>query len=80
MPNDPSTSSRRPSWRLLVLDRSEPDDTRWLIATVAEPGDVRPAGPSDTPDDVTRAWAGGTLTALRRARVWRIDESPAPGS
>ncbi|HUZ38186.1 MAG TPA: hypothetical protein VMV17_17830 [Streptosporangiaceae bacterium] len=29
-------------WRLLVLDR-DPDDPRWIIATVALPEDVRPA-------------------------------------
>ena len=34
----------RPPWRLLVLDRTDPGDPLWLLATVAE-GDVRPAGP-----------------------------------
>jgi hypothetical protein len=29
-------------WRLLVLDK-DPDDPRWLIATIALPEDVRPA-------------------------------------
>jgi hypothetical protein len=74
-------------WRLLVLD-ADAADPKWLLCTVAEPADVRPAGPADTaPDDLTRAWVsarhgqpGVTLTALPRARAWRIDESPAPES
>jgi hypothetical protein len=84
MPHHPSTSSSR-LWRLLILDRDDPGDARWLLATIAEPGDVRPAGLADTaPGDLTRAWvgarhgAGATLTALPRARVWRVDEGGKP--
>jgi hypothetical protein len=67
------TPGIRGTWRLLVLDPDR-EDPKWLIVTVNDPRDVRPAGPAATePDDVTRAWAGGTLLALRHARVWRID-------
>jgi hypothetical protein len=66
-------------WRVLVLD-PDPADPKWLIATIADPHHVRPADPAGTkPDDVTRAWAGGTLTAVRHARVWRIDEGEISG-
>jgi hypothetical protein len=66
---------RRPAWRVLLLDRSDPADPLWVLCTVAEPGDVRPAGAGDTPDDVTLAWAAGqgTLTPLPRVLAWRID-------
>ena len=85
MPNHPSTSSSR-LWRLLILDRDEPGDTRWPITTVAGPADVRPADAADTaPDDVTRAWVGArhgparvTLTPLPHAAVWRVDEGGKP--
>jgi hypothetical protein len=74
MPN-PTTTTRNGPWRLLVLDPDR-EDPKWLIVTVSHPRDVRPADPAATdPDDVTRAWAGGALTAVRHARVWRIDES-----
>jgi hypothetical protein len=32
-----------PSWRLLILDRTDPDDPRWLIVTVTRDTDVLPA-------------------------------------
>jgi hypothetical protein len=57
----------------LILDRAD-DDARWLIATIADPSHVRPAGRDDKPDDVTARWAGGTLIALSAARVWAIDD------
>ena len=67
---------RRPEWRVLLLDRTDPTDPLWILATVAKPGDVRPAGTGDTPDDVTTAWAAGpgTLTPLPRVRAWRVDQ------
>ena len=70
MPN-PSTTRL---WRLLILD-PELGDPKWILATVAGPDDVRPAGPADTaPDEVTRAWAGaGTLAPLPGALCWRAD-------
>jgi hypothetical protein len=30
-------------WRILVFDKTDPQDPRWLIATVTLPSDVRPA-------------------------------------
>jgi hypothetical protein len=67
-------------WRLLILDR-DPTDPKWILATVATPADVRPAGPAAALDDVTLAWAakaarlyGPAVTRLQHAEVWRIDE------
>ena len=69
-------------WRLLILDR-EPGDPKWIIATVANPGDVQPA---DFGDVLAILPAGGawmrrllgkpyaTLTPMTRAHVWRVDE------
>jgi hypothetical protein len=63
------------------LDRDDPADPRWLVATVTDPADVRPAG--DDGDDLgepVRAWAASrhsyprlTLTPLPSARCWRLD-------
>ncbi|HKB31974.1 MAG TPA: hypothetical protein VKD26_14215 [Streptosporangiaceae bacterium] len=33
----------RAPWRLLILDRSDPDDARWLLATVELADDVQAA-------------------------------------
>jgi hypothetical protein len=80
--NDPATHAR---WRLLILDRDDDDgDPRWLIATVTDPADVRPAGDDERadgePGERTREWAASrhayprlVLTALPSARVWRLD-------
>ena len=78
-----SHSLTKGPWRVLVLD-PDPADPKWIVATVVELGDVRPADPVATvPDDVTRAWvasrcrrADSGLTPIRRALVWRIDEKP----
>jgi hypothetical protein len=74
------STQRSGPWRLLVLDRSEPGDPRWLLATVTEPAHVRPAAPAeDQPDEVTARWAIGqhgqpaTITPLARAKVWSVD-------
>jgi hypothetical protein len=67
--------SRGP-WRVLILDRSDRDDPRWLLATVCPEG-VRPADPGqDVPDQVTAAWAApaAELVPMPGARAWRIDE------
>lgn len=76
--SDPTTSG---PWRLLILD-PDPADPKWLLCTVCQPGDVRPAAPGEaTPDDVAAAWLrarnGGahTLTALPGAICWRVDET-----
>ena len=47
MPNHPITSSTGP-WRILILDR-DPADPKRILATVAAPGDVRPARPGGWP-------------------------------
>jgi hypothetical protein len=53
--NDPSTSGRRP-WRLLVHDPGRGDgDPKFILCTVAAPGDVRPASSLATVDEVTTA-------------------------
>ena len=79
MGHDPTTTTRGP-WRILVLD-SDPADPKWIVATVVELADVRPAGPGAVLDEVTAAWVGAraglhrpALTRLRHADVWRIDE------
>ena len=51
-------------WRVLILDR-DPDDPRWLLATVTLPSDVRPTVPdsagrfTDWPE--VAAWVRGQL-------------------
>jgi hypothetical protein len=80
MPNNPTTTTNGP-WRLLILDRSA-DDPKWILATVATPGDVRPADAAGAVlDEVTIAWVAAAvglyrtaLTPLRHADVWRVDE------
>ena len=74
----PSSAS---TWRILILD-PDPADPKWLITTVAEPDDVRPAGPGDTAlDDVTAAWVrdrvGGpaALAAMPGALAWRMEQN-----
>jgi hypothetical protein len=43
---------------VLILDRSDPSDPRWLLCTVTAPGDVRPADPGgENLDEVTSRWA-----------------------
>jgi hypothetical protein len=71
------------AWRLLIHD-PDPDDPKWILATVVELADVCPAQPAgSTPDDVTARWVTGrtrapvTLTALPHARVWRADQEDA---
>jgi hypothetical protein len=73
----PAPSPKGP-WRVLILDR-DPADPKWILATVAAPGDVRPARHNeDRPDDVTAAWASrhgrnAALLPMRGALAWRID-------
>jgi hypothetical protein len=68
------------TWRVLILD-PDPADPVWLLCTVLEPADVRPAGDGEAMlDEVTAAWVrarvGGpaALTAMPRALTWRVDE------
>lgn len=67
-------------WRVLVLDASG-DDPKWLIATVTEPEDVRPAliqdGRYHEWDNVTtwvRRRVGRVRMVPSSAIVWRIEE------
>jgi hypothetical protein len=67
-------------WRILILDR-ERGDPKWILATVATPGDIRPARPDAIVDEVTAAWVASAaglfdplLTSLPGALCWRVDE------
>lgn len=71
-------------WRLLVLD-PDPADPKWILATVATPGDVRPATPGATVDEVTTQWVASAsglyrpaLTPVPGALCWRVDEGGQP--
>ena len=75
-----STITGRGPWRILILD---PDitDRKWIIATVAAPDDVRPAGLDGTVDEMTQRWVATatglqrpSFTRLRGALCWRVDE------
>jgi hypothetical protein len=75
--NLPSSSG---PWRVLIHD-SDPADPKWILATVASPSDVRPAGAGEEPDDLAAAWlrtrnGGGPhrLIPMPRAQCWRIDD------
>jgi hypothetical protein len=69
-------------WQLLIHDPGHGDgDPKWILATVASPGDIRPAGDGAADplavDDVTAAWVaarrGGDpayLTRIPGATVW----------
>jgi hypothetical protein len=78
--DDSTRALTGPAWLLLVLDR-DPVDPVWLIATVADPADVRPMiNELDEPSEQTRAWVASraahpnvTLTPLSSARCWRLD-------
>ena len=53
MSNHPTTGTG--PWLILILDR-DLADPKWILATVATPGDVRPAGPAGAAvDEVTTA-------------------------
>lgn len=77
-----STSASSGAWRLLILDR-DPDDPKWVMATVMNPEDVRPVQVVDgryTGWDEMTAWLravlarpGVDLVPLYHAAVWRID-------
>jgi hypothetical protein len=69
-------------WRLLVHDPGRGDgDPKFILCTVAAPGDVRPASPGATVDEVTTQWVAARhglahiqLTPLPGASCWRVDE------
>ena len=75
-------------WRLLLLDKSDPDDPRWCIASVVMPSDVRPAelgayGNYTGWLSVTR-WVrqqvgpNVALTPIPDLLAWAIDETGQP--
>jgi hypothetical protein len=43
MSDDSTPQPTATPWRLLVLDRSDPADPRWLLATITLSSDVLPA-------------------------------------
>jgi hypothetical protein len=78
---NPAPNRERP-WRVLILDKSDPADPKWILATVVRPDDVRPvkAG-ANAVDDVTAAWdafSNGlpkpTFIAMPAVQCWRIDD------
>jgi hypothetical protein len=70
------------TWRLLVLDTSDPDDPRWLLCTVGQAaGDVRPAVMegrryADWPavTEWVREQVGEAALVPLTAIVWGIEE------
>jgi|GEM_PF-3524203 len=74
-------------WRLLILDR-DPEDPRWLLATVTLASDVRPAdldaagryrGWAQAAAWVTSATGGPvSLVPVHGALAWSVDEGTAP--
>ncbi len=70
-------------WRILILDR-DPQDPKWIMATVAIPSDVRPAlldtttgnaGQQAAADWVARLTGRPViLVPIPGAQAWRIDE------
>jgi hypothetical protein len=73
-------------WRLLVHDPGRGDgDPKFILCTVAASGDVRPAAPGATVDEVTTRWVAARhglahiqLTPLPGASCWRVDEAGKP--
>ena len=74
-------------WRLLVHDPGRGDgDPKFILCTVAAPGDVRPASPGTAAvDEVTTQWVAARhgladiqLTPLPHASAWRVDEGGKP--
>ena len=71
-------------WRILILDR-DPEDPKWLFATVSIPSDVRPAvldasGHYQDWPEITawvRAMFPGAVESDARARRARLDRGRA---
>jgi hypothetical protein len=64
-------------WQVLLLDRSDRTDPRWLVATICTPADVLPAGLADeSPSEEVTQWVAGragrpvTLVPLARVTAW----------
>jgi hypothetical protein len=81
-------------WQLLIHDPGRGDsDPKFILCTVASPGDVRPAEPGirtagadlSPVDEVTVRWVAARhglanieLAPLPHAAVWRVDEGGKP--
>ncbi len=73
-------------WRILILDR-DPDDPKWILATVTLPSDVRPAlldaAGGNAGGQAAAAWVAGltgrpvTLVPIHDVLAWRVDEGGA---
>jgi hypothetical protein len=66
----------------LAARPQRPADPLWVLCTVADPGDVRPAARDAHPDEMTTRWVSArhgladiALTALPNPAVWRVDEN-----
>jgi hypothetical protein len=76
------TPAGRP-WRVLIHDPGRGDgDPKFVLAVVADPGDVLAASPFPAIDDTVVTWVAGRhgaprvqLTRLPHAAVWRVDEA-----
>jgi hypothetical protein len=80
----PAAMTGKGPWRLLILDTSDPEDARWILATVAVPTDVRgavmePSGRRYTDWPQAAEWVRRQvgrqvqLTPIA-AIVWRVSE------
>jgi hypothetical protein len=84
IPPSEHNGPRAGPWRVLILDRSDGTDRdpKWIVATVADAGDVRPAAPTDqAPGELITRWAAsragaaGVALVPLRASCWRVDEA-----
>lgn len=71
-------------WRILILDR-DPQDPKWIMATVAIPSDVRPAlldtATGNAGQQSAADWVAGltgrrvALVPVPGAQAWYVDEA-----
>jgi hypothetical protein len=86
--DDPTPRAGATPWRVLVLDRSDESDPRWLLATVSLSSDVLPAeldGNRYTGWGEVCEWVRGRLGGQVSlvpvtAIVWRVDETHGSAS
>jgi hypothetical protein len=92
--NEVPAMSHPAPWQLLIHDPGRGDsDPKFILCTVASPGDVRPAEPGiraagadlSPVDAVTVRWVAARhgvasieLAPLPHAAVWRVDEGGKP--